>query len=35
MTGADLLWEESTAGWLMVSAGLVWEKNTYVAAEQS
>jgi hypothetical protein len=27
MTGADLLWEKSTAGWLLV-AGLFWEKST-------
>jgi hypothetical protein len=27
MAGADLLWEKSTAGWLLV-AGLFWEKST-------
>jgi hypothetical protein len=27
MAGADLLWEKSTAGWLLV-AGLLWEKST-------
>jgi hypothetical protein len=27
MAGADLLWEKSTAGWLL-AAGLFWEKST-------
>jgi hypothetical protein len=27
MTGADLFWDKSTAGWLLV-AGLFWEKST-------
>jgi hypothetical protein len=27
MVGADLFWEKSTAGWLLV-AGLFWEKST-------
>jgi hypothetical protein len=27
MAGADLFWEKSTAGWLLV-AGLFWEKST-------
>jgi hypothetical protein len=27
MAGADLFWEKSTVGWLMV-AGLLWEKST-------
>ena len=28
MVGTDLLWEKSTAGWLVVGTDLVWEKNT-------
>jgi len=24
VTGADLLWEKSIAGWLVADAGLVW-----------
>jgi hypothetical protein len=27
MASADLYWEKSTAGWLLV-AGLFWEKST-------
>jgi hypothetical protein len=27
MAGADLLWEKSTGGWLLV-AGLFWDKTT-------
>jgi hypothetical protein len=33
MAGADLFWEKSTAGWLLV-AGLFWEKYCWLVADK-
>ena len=35
MAGANLVWEKSTAGWLMIDADLVWEKNTAASCRQN